>query len=139
MLPSSSPLNSPPPPFQECIQPQVDCCVTNEVNVVLESSLTLSLWLLLPSSLSSKSHLVFVVIVAVVIIVKITPPSLPGMHPTTGWLLCQKMRSLKSLPLVSLSLSLFIVVIVFVFVFVVTVVIIVKITPPRLEECIHRS
>ena len=32
------------------------------------------------------------------------PPSLAGMHPPTGWLLCQKMRSLLSLQLGSLLL-----------------------------------
>ena len=48
-------------------------------------------------------------VVAVVIVVEITPPSLPGMHPTTGWLLCQKMRSTLSLPSVSSAVGVFVV------------------------------
>ena len=44
-----------PPPFQECIRPQVGCCVINEVNIVLASSLSSSLWALFPLSLSLKS------------------------------------------------------------------------------------
>ena len=52
------------------------------------------------------------------------------MHPTTGWLLCQKMRLSLSSPLVSLSLSL---------VVVIAIGIIVKITPlPARNASDHR-
>ena len=53
-----------------------------------------------------------------------TTHSLPGMHRSTGWLLCQKMRSSLSSQFVSSSLSSFIV-----FMVVVTVLIIIEITP----------
>jgi hypothetical protein len=33
--------------------------------------------------------IICVVVVAVIIVVEIIPPSLTGMHLTTGWLLCQ--------------------------------------------------
>ena len=85
---------------------------------------------LLPSSLLLS--------VVVVLIVEITPPSLLGMHPTTSWVLCQKMRSSLSLPLgssspslsttSSLSLSTLLLSVV--------VVVIIKITPPPCQECI---
>ena len=114
-------LKSPPLPFSNASVHRLVVVSKNEVNVVLTLLLLLSLWSLLPSSsLLLKS-----------------PPSLPGMHLTTGWLLCQKMRSSLFLPLVSSLLSSFTAVIVIVFVVVVSFVIIIKITPPPCQECIR--
>ena len=101
----------------------------------MRSSLSLPLGSL--SSSLSESTLSPAIVVAVVIVVKNTPPpsSLPVMHQTTGWLLCQKMRSSLSSPLGSSSLSssestLSPAI-------VVAVVIVVEIPTPPCQECIY--
>ena len=64
-------------------------------------------------------------------------PLLPGMHPTTGWLLCQKMRSTLSSRSLRHLRWVFAVIVVSVVIIVVAVVIVVEITPPHCQECIR--